>query len=175
MTDRFHHLVDVRVFAVDGGTGTERRSCHLATPDDESAAPWRELDRELRIRDRSPISRLAMRSSAGRPAAQILGEETCGRSFWLFCSQSAFQISMVPAPPMNAAPVAIRHRRAHASSMAGAAARLYGTSALLAPGLVRRAAKVMRGAVATRPVSSAEGRDRNRFADQLFGCRSRSR
>jgi hypothetical protein len=62
--------------------------------------------------------------------------------------------------PTDAALVAIKYRKAHAWSMAGAAARRYGTSALPERGRARHAEKAISGALGTRLVSSVEGRDR---------------
>src|SRR5690349_19313434 len=59
-------------------------------------------------------------------------------------------------PPTDAVLVAIVHRMADASSMAGVPAHTYGTSALPELGPVPRAGRVMSGARVTGPASRTD-------------------
>jgi hypothetical protein len=153
-----------------GSNNPNDRGTHLPAQE-----RWR--DYKLRMGGRSPMSRSAMRRSAGRSTAgpgPIFGPDlrrkTCARLFWVCCSQSAFQISAQPTPATDAAQVAARRRRGRVSSMAGAPAPACETNVPPEPGRVGHAEKAMRGAVATRRVSSAEGRRPKGDVDPGAGC-----
>ena len=88
-------------------------------------------------------------------------EETCGTFSWQFYSRVPSGAPASPMPPTDAALVAIVHRTADASSMAGVPARTYGTSALPDLGPVPLAELIMSGARASGPVSGTEGRHLN--------------
>jgi hypothetical protein len=90
---------------------------------------------------------------------------------WQFCSRAPSLASAWPMPPTDAALAAIRHRKAHASSMAGAAVPPYGTSALPELDRVPHAGKAMRGALVTRLVSRVEGRDRLPIRPNAARCK----